>query len=127
MLVFAKAVNRDRTTFEKKPAQFKEGEDTTRSGLHQESAAGTGGKRKTRKTRTGSVYVFVAEGTPLYASLPASNNWIVWLENGAELSSVEPLEDIISSISKYGYYIEAIDKNGNRGFVSATAVKLKFS
>jgi serine/threonine protein kinase len=127
MLVFAKALNRDKATFEKKPAQFKEGEDTTRSRLQQESAAGTGGKRKTRKTSTGSVYVFAAEGTPLYASLPASNNWIVWLENGAELSSVEPLEDVISSVSKYGYYIEVIDKDGNRGFVTATAVKLKFS
>jgi len=127
MLVFAKSVNRDKTTFEKKPAQFKEDEDTTRSRLQQESAARTGGKRKTRKASTGSVYVFVAEGTPLYASLPASNNWIVWLENGAELSSVEPLEDVISSFSKYGYYIEVIDKDGNRGFVTATAVKLKFS
>ncbi|MDQ2693649.1 MAG: hypothetical protein M3Y68_16545, partial [Chloroflexota bacterium] len=74
-----------------------------------------------------SVYVFADEGTALYTSLPASNNWIVWLEKGAELSVVEPLEDVISSFAKYGYYIEVIDRQGNRGFVTVTAIKLKYS
>jgi hypothetical protein len=135
MLVFAKALNRDKATLEEeKPAEFKElkirQRDTARSQVHQEFTRGAtraSVKRKTQKTSTGSVYVFAADGTALYASLPASNHWIVWLEKGAELSPVEPLVNVISSISKYGYYIEVIDKNGNRGFVTATAVKIKYS
>ena len=131
MLVFAKAVHRDMAALEKQPVEVTEPKvrkrDTARSKVQQEITTETKEKRKTRKSIAGSVYVFVADGTPLYASLPASNNWIVWLEKGAELSPVEPLENVLSSVSKYGYYIDVIDKDGNRGFVTATAVKLKFS
>jgi serine/threonine protein kinase len=134
MLFFAIVVNRDRGALEKQRVEVKElkvrQRDTAQSQVHQEitrSATGASVKRKTRKISTGSVCVFAADGTALYASLPASNNWIVWLEKGAELSPVEPLENVMSSISKYGYYIEVIDKNGNKGFVTATAVKIKYS
>jgi hypothetical protein len=133
MLLFANAVRRDNINPEKKvvkaeerkvakrkPVRLRPTQETAKKSVYQ-------GEYATQQSSVGIVYVFADDGTPLYRSLPASNNWIGWLEKGSELSTVLPVEDVISSLSKYGHYIEVVDKNGNKGFVTATAVKMKRS
>jgi hypothetical protein len=133
MVVFARTVRRDKVGLEKKGAEDEESKvsRTPRSGYAQEttekSTREASVKHKTRRTSVGSVYVFADDGTALYSSLPASNNWIVWLEKGSELTIVGPLEEAMASMRRFGYYIEVVDKNGNKGFVTATAVKIKYA
>ena len=67
------------------------------------------------------VYVTVDQGVPLYHSLPATNNWTVWLENGAKLILTKP-DEAKTSIGKYGHYIEVLDEKGNEGFVRASSI-----
>lgn len=102
---------------------------TTRSRNIQRSTrrSTTSKARVQNQSPVSSVYVFTDDGTPLYSSLPASNNWTIWLEKGTELSVTEPSEEKMSRIRKHGYYIEVVDNKGNKGFVTATAVKIKYT
>ena len=71
------------------------------------------------------VFVIVEDGIPLYQSLPSSNNWRVWLGKGTRLTIAQPIRDALASLGKYGHYIEVTDKNGNEGYVAATAVSVE--
>ncbi len=73
-----------------------------------------------------SVYVIVADGIPLYPSLPSSNNWSVWLKKGAKLTMTRPIVSM-SSIGIFGHYIEVTDEEGNEGYVEANAVRMEQS
>jgi hypothetical protein len=70
-----------------------------------------------------SVYVHTTEGIPLYRSLPASDNWSVWLGRGSRLSLLTPAAST-ASIGRYGHYLQVVDSQGNTGYVSATTVSL---
>lgn len=78
---------------------------------------------RSQTSETQFVYIIVEDGTPLYHSLPSSNNWTVWLKKGAKLTLKEPKEDA-SNIGKYGQFIEAIDNQGNEGYIAANAVSI---
>jgi serine/threonine protein kinase len=133
MVVFARTVKRDNVELEKRAAEVEENkvsrtaqvrypQETTKKSMREAAI-----EQKTRQLSVGSVYVYADDGTALYSSLPASNNWIVWLEKGSELTIVGPLEEAMASMRRFGYYIEVVDKNGNKGFVTATAVKIKYT
>jgi len=81
--------------------------------------------KKEREVAPRYVYVIVEDGTPLYHSLPSSNNWTVWLEEGSPLAILESMKDAKLSIGKSGHYIEVADNQGNKGFVTATAVSFE--
>jgi tetratricopeptide (TPR) repeat protein len=71
-----------------------------------------------------SVYVHIADGIPLYRSLPASDNWSVWLGKGSRLSLLTPAAST-ASIGRYGHYLQVVDSQGNTGYVAATTVSLE--
>ena len=81
--------------------------------------------KKEREVAPRYVYVTVEDGTPLYHSLPSSNNWTIWLETGIQLAIRESIKDAKLSIGKSGHYIEVADNQGNKGFVTATAVSFE--
>ncbi len=81
--------------------------------------------RKEREVAARYIYVIADEGTPLYHSLPSSNNWTIWLEKGTQLAIMEPIKDTRLSIGKNGHYIEVADSQGNEGFVIATLVSFE--
>jgi len=92
-----------------------------------EKSAKTDAKRRIPKLKgepVSIVYVIVDEGIPLYQSLPASNNWVVWLEQGTRLVLTKASEDT-KSIGIFGHYIEVSDEQGNKGYVTATAISIE--
>ncbi len=77
---------------------------------------------KIKGKREEFVYVILNDGTPLYQSLPTSNNWTAWLEKGSKLYITEPIEEVRQRIGKFGQYIEVLDEKGNEGYVRAATV-----
>jgi hypothetical protein len=71
-----------------------------------------------------SVYVHTTEGIPLYHSLPAVLSSTYWLDGGAKLTVIEPMEEALPKIGKLKQYIQVMDSQGNTGYVSATTVSL---
>jgi serine/threonine protein kinase/Tol biopolymer transport system component len=77
------------------------------------------------KSKTRFVYIIDEDGTPLYHSLPASNNWSIWLKKGARLSLTKPQDE--KRVGKFGQYIAVSDEMGNIGYVRAVTVSLESS
>ena len=132
MVVVLQALDRDRAEMRHQASTVNERKVNKSANTRLRNTQRATGKSRAKagvknQSPVSSVYVFVDDGTPLYSSLPASNNWIVWLEKGTELSVMEPSEEKMTRIKKHGYYIEVVDNKGNKGFVTATAVKIKYT
>ncbi len=76
-----------------------------------------------KKPSSRFVYIVIDDGVPLYQTLPSSNNWKIWLEQGSKVSIVETTD--YDRIGKYGHYIFVFDMKGNEGYVPATAISVR--
>lgn len=133
---FGKTNHLDMVLLEKKPALDDTKPDENKTFLQTTSTTDefrtvtpkkthlTGRKKseKPKKTLSRLVYIIAEDGAPLYQSLPSSINWVVWLKKGSKVSIVDAMD--YDRIGKYGHYIFVSDKQGNEGYVTATAISV---